>query len=215
MKSYGQYLYVTFIHYIFSLQVGTADALAFFLPGVVSQFAKVLHASKMMTSGAAGSGDAIDQAVRGLAEYLMIVLQDDANSSGLDMSITVTSDKKYESTQSFMDELRQLPFKAHGQNKVLADNSSGQMITTISKSERKVDSGKGDASFHVNRTNDWIEKTSVHVDKLLGTTFRHVGISFHLLPVVHRLFASCTVGQCFCNFTFTSFIQLLNPSITC
>ncbi|KAK9937473.1 hypothetical protein M0R45_014259 [Rubus argutus] len=127
-------------------KVGTADALAFFLPGVVSQFAKVLHASKMMTSGAAGSGDAIDQAVRGLAEYLMIVLQDDANSSGLDMSITVTSDK------------------------------NGQMITTISKSERKVESGKGDASFHVNRTNDWIEKTSVHVDKLLGTTFRHICI---------------------------------------
>ncbi|PQM38627.1 uncharacterized protein Pyn_06456 [Prunus yedoensis var. nudiflora] len=145
-------------------KVGTADALAFFLPGVVSQFAKVLHASKTMTSGAAGSGDAIDQAVRGLAEYLMIVLQDDANLSRLDMSVTVTSEsnlKKYESTQSLMDELRKLPVKAHGPSKM---------------SEKKTDSGKGDRSLHVDRTNDWIEKTSIHVDKLLGATFRHICI---------------------------------------
>ncbi|XP_004295659.1 PREDICTED: uncharacterized protein LOC101290940 [Fragaria vesca subsp. vesca] len=179
-------------------KVGTADALAFFLPGVVSQFAKVLHASKMMTSGAAGSGDAIDQAVRGLAEYLMIVLQDDANLSGRDMSIIVTSDKKYESTQSFMDELRQLPIKSHSQSKILLDDSSGQMITSISKSERKIDSGKGDASFHVNRTNDWIEKTSVHVDKLLGTTFRHICIHpakkvrQGLLASIRGLLSKCT-----------------------
>ncbi|XP_062012029.1 uncharacterized protein LOC133728620 [Rosa rugosa] len=179
-------------------KVGTADALAFFLPGVVSQFAKVLHASKMMTSGAAGSGDAIDQAIRGLAEYLMIVLLDDANLSGRDMSITVTSDKEYESTQSFMDELRQLPTKAHAQSKILLDDSSGQMITATSKSERKTNSGKGDASFHVNRTDDWIEKTSVHVDKLLGTTFRHICIHpakkvrQGLLASIRGLLSKCT-----------------------
>lgn len=193
------------IHYNFSLQVGTADALAFFLPGVVSQFAKVLHASKMMTSGAAGSGDAIDQAVRGLAEYLMIVLQDDANLSGHDMSIIVTSDKKYESTQSFMDELRQLPIKSHSQSKILRDDSSGQMITSISKSERKIDSGKVDASFYVNRTNDWIEKTSVHVDKLLGTTFRHVSSFISFASSCTSLFASCTVSQCLLFYFYFSY----------
>lgn len=165
------------IQNIFSLQVGTADALAFFLPGVVSQFAKVLHASKTMTSGAAGSGDAIDQAVRGLAEYLMIVLQDDANLSRLDMSVTVTSEsnlKNYESTQSLMDELRKLPVKAHGPSKMVMEDSSNKVIPTTSQSEKKTDSGKGDRSLHVDRTNDWIEKTSIHVDKLLGATFRHV-----------------------------------------
>ncbi|KAM1892729.1 hypothetical protein ACFX14_035854 [Malus domestica] len=160
-------------------KVGTADALAFFLPGVVSQFAKVLHASKTMTSGAAGSGDAIDQAIRALAEYLMIVLQDDANLTTLDMSITVSSDltlKKNESTQSFLDELRKLPVKAHGQSKMILEDSSDKVITTTSNSEKKTDSGKGDGSLHVDRTSDWIEKTSMHVDKLLGATFRHICI---------------------------------------
>ncbi|KAM1032274.1 hypothetical protein ACFX2I_035867 [Malus domestica] len=160
-------------------KVGTADALAFFLPGVVSQFAKVLHASKTMTSGAAGSGDAIDQAIRALAEYLMIVLQDDANLTTLDMSITASSDltlKKNESTQSFLDELRKLPVKAHGQSKMILEDLSGKVITTTSNSEKKTDSGKGDGSLHVDRTSDWIEKTSMHVDKLLGATFRHICI---------------------------------------
>ncbi|WRX30056.1 hypothetical protein QQP08_022543 [Theobroma cacao] len=69
------------------LKVGTADALAFFLPGVVSQFCKVLHISKTIISRAAGRVEAIDQAIRGLAEYLMIVLQDDTDLSGLDTYI--------------------------------------------------------------------------------------------------------------------------------
>ncbi|KAJ6917748.1 hypothetical protein NC652_019931 [Populus alba x Populus x berolinensis] len=54
-------------------KIGTADALAFFLPGVVSQFAKVLHMSKTMISGAAGSVEAIDQAIRALADFLVPV----------------------------------------------------------------------------------------------------------------------------------------------
>ncbi|EOY17385.1 Uncharacterized protein TCM_036536 [Theobroma cacao] len=70
-----------------NIEVGTADALAFFLPGVVSQFCKVLHISKTIISRAAGRVEAIDQAIRGLAEYLMIVLQDDTDLSGLDTYI--------------------------------------------------------------------------------------------------------------------------------
>ncbi|MBA0797170.1 hypothetical protein Gohar_007891, partial [Gossypium harknessii] len=149
-------------------KVGTADALAFFLPGVVSQFAKVLHISKAMISGAAGSVEAIDQAIRGLAEYLMIVLQDDANLSGLDMYKDDSfghKSNKYKSTTSFLEELRQLPLKA--QSRRMLENVNGESINSVStktesgeKSSPNLDKGMG--SFHVDRTKEWIEKTSGH-----------------------------------------------------
>ena len=63
-------------NFVSTLQVGSADALAFYLPGVVSQLGKVLHTSRSMISGAAGSTKALDQAVRALAEYLVVVLDD-------------------------------------------------------------------------------------------------------------------------------------------
>ncbi|KAG8487262.1 hypothetical protein CXB51_020577 [Gossypium anomalum] len=158
-------------------KVGTADALAFFLPGVVSQFAKVLHISKAMISGAAGSVEAIDQAIRGLAEYLMIVLQDDANLSGLDMYKDDSfghKSNKYKSTTSFLEELRQLPLKA--QSRRMLENVNGESINSVStKTESGEKSspnlGKGMGSFHVDRTKEWIEKTSGHVNKLLCATF--------------------------------------------
>lgn len=164
------------------LQVGTADALAFFLPGVVSQFAKVLHVSKTMISGAAGSVEAIDQAIRGLAEYLMMVLEDDANLSGLNISKNVivgVDSKNLESMHSIMEELRQLPIKAQGQSKTFQDDMSGQLVKTVTpksefREQRSVDSVKGMGSLHVDRTKDWIEKTSGHVNKLLCATFPHV-----------------------------------------
>lgn len=196
---------------VFFLQVGTADALAFFLPGVVSQITKVLHASKGMTSGAAGSVEAIDQALRGLAEFLVIVLRDDANMSSLDMSVDVTtvySSNNNMSTQSFMEELRRLPIKAQGHRQVVAEVSSDQSVKTtmpeMKFNERKINSGKEIGSLHVNRTKDWIEKTSVHVDKLLGATFPHVHFLFHT-----RSFSLALHGLCnaffFSNFTVNRF----------
>lgn len=165
----------------FFLQVGTADALAFFLPGVVSQFSKVFHVSKTMISGAAGSVEAINQAIRGLAEYLMIVLHDDANLDGLDTSIDFIDEfdsSNYKSAQSFLEELRSLPDKAQGKGKIVAEDSSKAINIVTAKSEfkekRTTGSGKGIGSLQVNRTKDWIENTSAHVDKLLGATFPHV-----------------------------------------
>nr|XP_023923287.1 TELO2-interacting protein 1 homolog isoform X2 [Quercus suber] len=141
-------------------KVGTADALAFFLPGVVSQFSKVFHASKTMISGAAGSVEAINQAIRGLAEYLMIVLHDDANLDGLDTSI------------DFIDE--------------------------FNSKERTTGSGKGIGSLQVNRTKDWIENTSAHIDKLLGATFPHIcvhpskKVRQGLLAAIRGLLSECS-----------------------
>ena len=162
------------------MQVDTADALAFFLPGVVSQFAKVLHASKAMASGAAGSMEAIDQAIRGLAEFLMIVLHDDANMCGRDNSIDIASRSKSIdslSAQSCMEELRNLPVKSRGQSTSASEESSNQVVKMICEpdlNEKKLDSSKEIGSLNVTRTKDWIEKTSAHVDKLLAATFPDV-----------------------------------------
>ncbi|XP_060670317.1 uncharacterized protein LOC107403735 [Ziziphus jujuba] len=179
-------------------KVGTPDALAFFLPGVVSQIAKVLHASKGMTSGAAGSAEAIDQALRGLAEFLVIVLQDDANMSSLDMSVdvkTVISSNNNMSTQSFMEKLRCLPVKAQGHREVVAGDSNAQRVKATTpefKFEKKMNSGKDIGSFRVNRTKDWIEKTSVHVDKLLGATFPNICI--HPVKKVRKGLVAAILG---------------------
>ncbi|CAL5402515.1 unnamed protein product [Camellia sinensis] len=164
-------------------KVGSADALAFFLPGVVSQFAKVLHVSKTMISGAAGSVEAIDQAIRGLAEFLMIVLEDDANLSGLDMSVNVSTSfhsNKDESAVSFLEELRHLPVRTQGQSEMVVENPSEAVHMDSPKfgfkEKESVDSGKMMGSLLVSRTKDWLIKTSAHVNKLLSATFPHVAL---------------------------------------
>ncbi|KAI8553188.1 hypothetical protein RHMOL_Rhmol06G0324600 [Rhododendron molle] len=161
-------------------KVGTADALAFFLPGVVSQFAKVLHVSKTMISGAAGSVEAIDQAIRGLTEFLMLVLEDDANISGLGMSVTASTgfhSKTDDSAISFLEQLRHLPVKSQDQSVMVVENPSEAVRTDTPKFGLKekgsVNSGNVIGSFHVNRTKEWIIKTSAHVNKLLSATFPH------------------------------------------
>ena len=134
-----------------------------------------------MTSGAAGSVEAIDQAVRGLTEFLMIVLEDDANLSGLGVSVNATSSqsKKDESAVSFLEELRHLPVKTQGQSEMVVENPSELVHRDTpkfgSKEKGSVDSGNMAGSLHASRTKDWIVKTSAHVNKLLSATFPHVG----------------------------------------
>ncbi|XVE62997.1 hypothetical protein DITRI_Ditri06bG0164600 [Diplodiscus trichospermus] len=187
-------------------KVGTADALAFFLPGVVSQFAKVLHISKTMISGAAGSVEAIDQAIRGLAEYLMIVLQDDVNLSGVDMRIddSVGQNRNTcKSTISVLEELRQLPLKA--QSRTLVESVNGKAVNTVSSrtesgEKSSSDLGKGMVSLHVDRTKEWIEKTSGHVNKLLRETFPYICV--HQAQKVRQgLFAAIEGLLLKCHFT--------------
>ncbi|XP_031381472.1 uncharacterized protein LOC116196072 isoform X2 [Punica granatum] len=165
------------------LKVGTADALAFFLPGVVSQFTKVLYASKTMMSGAAGNLEAMDHAIRGLAEYLMIVLQDDANASGIDLPLNPTAEansKMHHSAYKFLEELRQLPAKDQGNKEIIAEESGEEakikVTTDIECQNQVVDPGKGFGSFHVYRTKDWIAKTSANVQKLLTATFPQISV---------------------------------------
>lgn len=161
------------------MQVGYADALAFFLPGIVSQLAKVLHSAKTMISGAAGNVESIDQAIRGLAEFLMIVLQDDANAPALD--IEASSDfysNECNSTLSLLDELRHLQVKNCVKTKAAEDTDVESEKISCSQTQLQemgnTDPGRENMSLHVNRTKDWIQKTSAHVNKLLSATFPHV-----------------------------------------
>ncbi|XP_057963630.1 uncharacterized protein LOC131154857 [Malania oleifera] len=161
-------------------KVGTADALAFFLPGVVSQLVKVLHVSKTMISGAAGSAEAIDQAVRGLVEFVVIVLQDDANLSELDSPLNVNSGfpPKNNSAQSFLEELRHLHINDESQSLAIAEEPSGAVVDLVNSesgfNEKKSSDSGMIGSFHVHRTKDWIKKTTGHVDKLLCATFPRI-----------------------------------------
>ncbi|KAK9101473.1 hypothetical protein Scep_024903 [Stephania cephalantha] len=149
-------------------KVGTADSLAFFLPGVVSQFAKILNVSKSMISGAAGSTEALNQAIRGLSEFLIVVLGDQMNTSNLDFN-----QRKDISSHSFLDALRHLPINAQG---ALAKDCGNQPV--VSKSDYvgkgSINCGQNTLSFHVNRTKEWIEETSANVDKLLSATLPHI-----------------------------------------
>ncbi|XP_057445724.1 uncharacterized protein LOC130737884 [Lotus japonicus] len=162
-------------------KIGSADALAFFLPGIVSQLAKVLHAAKTMISGAAGSMESIDQAIRGLAEFLMIVLQDDANASVLDTETSSNFDSnECKSSISLLEELRYLQDKDCAKTKSFEDRSVESENISCSQNQLQgigsTSPVKENKSLHVTRTKDWIQKTSAHVNKLLSATFPQICI---------------------------------------
>lgn len=161
-------------NFVSTLQVGSADALAFYLPGVVSQLGKVLHTSRTMISGAAGSTTALDQAVRALAEYLVVVLEDGVSTphgSPLDdmSGFCLTKEKPL---ASFLDELRHLPAKRVTQGDIKDTTESVEKGIIISRGDDMlgvIDSNV--RSLHVNRTEEWLAKTAAHVNKLLSATF--------------------------------------------
>ncbi|CAI8605258.1 unnamed protein product [Vicia faba] len=162
-------------------KVGSADALAFFLPGIVSNLSKVLHGAKTMISGAAGSMEAIGLAIRGLAEFLMIVLRDDANASVLDMEVSASFDpNECKSTLSLLEELRHLQVKDSVKTKVVEDRIvESEKIPCSQTQFQEMGSTAPDGdtlSLHVTRTKDWIQKTTAHVNKLLSATFPHICI---------------------------------------
>ncbi|KAJ1440469.1 Armadillo-type fold [Sesbania bispinosa] len=162
-------------------KVGSADVWAFFLPGIVSNLTKVLHGAKTIMSGAAGSVESIDQAIRGLAEFLMIVLQDDANASALDIEASSNFDSnECKSTLSLLEELRHLKVKDSLKTKAVEDRSVEPEKVSCSETQLQeigsTDLDRENLSLHVTRTKDWIQKTSAHVNKLLSATFPHICI---------------------------------------
>ncbi|CAL9118065.1 unnamed protein product [Musa acuminata var. zebrina] len=159
-------------------KVGTADALAFFLPGVVSRFAKALYVSKNMISGAAGSSVAIEQAICGLTEFLIIVLDDKANLHSLDMPVNdigSLAPMENNSTQSVLEALRSLPLNGHVQSANMIGDSFNQAINDDHK-RKIVDHSNGERTLFVHRSKEWIDETSSNVDKLMSAAFPHLCI---------------------------------------
>lgn len=158
------------------MQVGTADALAFYLPGVVSQIGKVLHVSRTMISGAAGSAKALDQALRALAGYLSIVLEEHGDSApNLEVSMEDVSGlcSKEKPLASFIEELRLKNQPREGVVKNSYKCFNAGSITSNGNSTH-INSDVKVRSLRVERTAEWFANTAIHVNKLLTATFPQV-----------------------------------------
>ncbi|KAL2897187.1 TELO2-interacting protein 1-like protein [Bienertia sinuspersici] len=172
-------------------KIGTPDALAFFLPGVVTQLARVLHVSKSMISGAAGSTEATEHAIKGLAEFLMVVLQDDANVPDL-------NSRGIESSQSFLEELRHLHVKTQDLSQTPVNKLSVDVVAMEEHGKKQSPNVRGERGpLQVKRSRDWLEKTTANVDNLLSKTFPHICVHSSkkvrraLLSAVHGLLSNC------------------------
>lgn len=152
-----------------------------------------------MISGAAGSMESIDNAIRGLSEFLMIAFGDEENLYGLDMSvddITGSHPNRSKSTQDVLEALRHLPISIEDQVAISPRNLLCQPRTSsIHESElqeKRTNSRHGMGPLCVTRTSDWIEETSLRVDKLLSATFPHVCI--HLCNCCYHVAAVIVLG---------------------
>ncbi|GER37568.1 ARM repeat superfamily protein [Striga asiatica] len=207
-------------------KVGTVDALAFYLPGVVSQMGKILHASRSMVSGAVGSTEALDHAIRGLTEYLIIVLEDVASSSIPGVPPVDEISGIHARTEmplaSILDELRQLPLNNPEPNDDVSGSTENQSRGIVmSGRDNSVKSlGVKNGSLRVKRTSDWLASTTAHVSKLLSATYPHLcvhpsrKVRLGLLASVKALLSKCSYTlkesrlmllECLCIFVCDDF----------
>ncbi|XP_057818002.1 uncharacterized protein LOC131031017 isoform X1 [Cryptomeria japonica] len=167
-------------------KVGSADALAFFLPGIVGGLVKVLRVSKFTTgnsfqptSGAAGSIGAIEQAVKGLADMLVLCLADEKNTTQLDIGTAETYNEGL-SAAAALEALQCLSFQTRAKKDFEVKKEAPYHALNGKDLQQKrqknievLGDGRGaiSSNFRVYRDKEWLEQTAQHVDSLLSTTF--------------------------------------------
>lgn len=192
-------------------QVGTADGISFFLPGVVSGFAKVMQQSSranrgnivgssvptavVHTSGAAGWPAAVEEAIKGLTEMLVIVLGDEKNV-GLYSENDVSDKPDHVTATAALETLQGLSLQRHNAVKekmlseeeataskasrrdVIAAQGMQQAMIRVSADQTTT---KGGANLRLRspRTNEWLDLTSARVHGLLSQTFPLVCMTTH------------------------------------
>lgn len=185
---------------ILLFKVGTADALAFFLPGIASRLVNSVQSSKRMNaglselsypSGAAGSSGAIEQAVRALAELLVLVLADERNLTALERRPLsakssaepssweghhLVAEAALETLRKVSNELKETKEKqavhvnfsgSDAQDTAEGASGSNSLSSIVPKS------GNPEAvdSFRVERNNAWLKHTVERISILLSLSF--------------------------------------------
>ncbi len=184
------------------LQVGTADALAFFLPGVASGLTKAVR-SAMMTSrrplasgaayktvGAAGSTGALEEAVRGLTELLVLVLADSRNLACLpELSDVGGETLKVESAlealqgqaQQLQENIKKLEDSGRAERSGSLEVQGGKfgaitMLGPVVGSKRVIPKDEtARLSLRLERNQSWLEQTTQRVESLLSESLPLVG----------------------------------------
>lgn len=190
-------------------KVGNADALAFFLPGVASGLVSAIrspvrangHRQEALSQisyprGAAGSSGALEEAVRALAELLVLVLADERNSSALEAREGVSQvpnlSQKWKSSkgghfiaEAALASLSELSVQLKDNKGIPAAlkapcelNSDGQVATNGSDNihsgsdnvlqEEKIEQAD---VFRIKRNKEWMEHTATRIGNLLSLSF--------------------------------------------
>ena len=148
--------------------IGDADALAFFLPGVVSGLTKVLVAgSGIRANEGAGPGgtaaDGVEHALSSLSSILTLVLNDNLYESHLAAG---ESESEKNQAETLQDALKKIVARSSCKDDEIALQKmqvppSDDQTTTQDVSER---------SFHIKRDGEWLKNTASRVEMALLAT---------------------------------------------